>query len=181
MTLERRVASGELGGNTQAFRNYAVAYCDARGARTYARVWSTAPPGIDGPVDNRASACMSCHITAQAPSLANILPPTSGVCLPQRPSWFRNLPGSTPFGRFDPNGTCQTSLNGITLTAADYSLQLSDTVSRAVAGPATFNPCTWDDAAPPSAAPPTPDGPAASERGVKPRVFPVTRDPAPIK
>ena len=49
MTLERRVASGELAGNTQAFRNYAFAYYDARGARTYARVWSTATPGIDVP------------------------------------------------------------------------------------------------------------------------------------
>jgi len=312
MTLERRVGSGELAGNTQAFRNYAVAYYDARGARTYARVWSTATPGVDspqrqhmkitagglvfkllfsaarpgdfpvdildgslsvkiipnsdgipidvrllqidiavkddragatgwyfatyaydrsvagtspwrkmapvglmwgndptgppiveswinpaapayakahlgvdgrlnGPVDNPASACMSCHSTAQAPSLAPILPPSSGVCLPQRPNWFRNLAGATPFGRFDPNGTCQTALNGITLTAGDYSLQLSDTVSRAVAGAATFNPCTWDDAAPPSATPPVPAGPAAGGRGVTPRVFTVTRDPAPMK
>jgi hypothetical protein len=49
MTLERLVRAGELAGNTQAFQNYAVAYYDARGARTYARVWSTATAGVDTP------------------------------------------------------------------------------------------------------------------------------------
>jgi len=49
MTLERTVNVNELGGNTASFRNYAVAYYDARGARTYARVWSTATPGVDTP------------------------------------------------------------------------------------------------------------------------------------
>ena len=47
MTLERTVVVDELGGNTVEFRNYAVAYYDARGARTYARVWDTATPGRD--------------------------------------------------------------------------------------------------------------------------------------
>jgi hypothetical protein len=35
MTLERTVPAGELGGNTQKFPNYAVAYYDARGANAY--------------------------------------------------------------------------------------------------------------------------------------------------
>jgi hypothetical protein len=308
MTAERTVASGELGGNTSSFRNYAHAYYDARGARTYARVWNTSTPGLDsvnrqhmkitaggfvfkllysaattgqfpagqdildgslkltilpnrnapavdvrllqidiavkddragptgwyfatyaydrsvggnsvwrkmvpvglmwgndpnappiaeswinpaapayaaahlgvggrlnGPVDNPVSACMSCHSTAQAPSLADMRPPATGnACFGQRANWFRNLPGSQPFGRIDPNGTCETALNGVTLTAADYSLQLSDTVTRAVAGAASFNPCTWDDTAQPSPdLPPPPPGPAA--KGKPPRVFPVTR------
>jgi hypothetical protein len=308
MTAERTVADNELGGNTSPFRNYAIAYYDARGARTYARVWDTTSPGIDGvdrtkmritagglvykllysaalptqfpqgqdllagslalsvlpnatsppvnvrllqvdiavkdaragatgwyfatyaydrtvagnsvwrkmvpvglmwgndpngapiveswinpaapayakahlgvggrlngPVDNRASACMSCHSTAQAPTLADMRPPASGPCLPLRSNWFRNLSGTQPFGRFDPEGTvCETALNGVTLTAADYSLQLAETVTRAVAGPASFNPCTWDDAAPPEGAPPSPPAPIAREQ--KPlRVFPVTR------
>jgi hypothetical protein len=34
ITLERTVIVNELGGNTVAFRNYAVAYYDARGPRT---------------------------------------------------------------------------------------------------------------------------------------------------
>ena len=305
MTLERAVVASELGGNTQSFRNYAVAYYDARGARTYARTWSTETPGADvpvtgqmriaasslvykllfsaarptdfpqdllegslaltilpnpngpplnvrllqidiavkddragatgwyfatyaydrnvsgtspwlkmvpvglmwgndpggpplqeswinpsapayakahlgvdgrlnGPVDNRASACMSCHGTAQAPALANMLPPASGACASLRGIWFRNLPGTQAFGRFQAvSGTCQTSLPpGTTLTAADYSLQLADTVSRALTEQ-LFNPCTWDDANPPGAR--ALDAPRAAAQ--PPRLFRVTRDP----
>ena len=302
MTQERRVGVGELGGNTNDFRNYAVAYYDARGARTYARVWSTAAAGIDtpvlsrmrfanhslvykllfsaaqpsdfpedllagslevgilpnaggtpvpvrllqidiavkderagptgwyfatyafdrdaagsspwlkmvpvglmwgndpdgapltdswinptapayarehlgvdgrlnGPVDNPSSACMSCHSTAQSPSVANMIPPRSGACAPQRAAWFRNLPGNQPFGRFDPQPSgCETSLQGLTVTAADYSLQLADTVTRALTDE-TFNPCTWDDEAPPSPS----AGPTARTAGAT--VFKVRRDP----
>lgn len=302
MTQERRVGVGELGGNTADFRNYAVAYYDARGARTYARVWSTATPGLDtpvlarmrfanhslvykllfsaaepsdfpedllagslavrilpnaggtpvpvrllqidiavkderagptgwyfatyafdrhapgsspwlkmapvglmwgndpagaplvdswinpaapaysrahlgvdgrlnGPVDNPNSACMSCHSTAQAPSLADMVPPRAGACAAQRAAWFRNLPGTQPFGRFDPQPSgCETSLQGLTLTAADYSLQLADTVTRALTDE-TFNPCTWDDQAPPAPS----AGPAARTPGAT--VFRVRRDP----
>lgn len=307
MTAERTVGEDELADNSTPFANYAVAYYDARGARTYARVWGTATPGIDtvdrtkmriaagglvykllysaarpnqfpsgqdplagshaltiipnrnsppvsvrllqidisvkdaragatgwyfatyaydrtvagssvwrkmvpvglmwgndpngppiveswinpsapayarahlgvdgrlnGPVDNPVSACMSCHSTAQAPSLADMRPPT-GACLPMRSNWFRNLPGTQAFGRFDPEGSvCETSVTGVTLTAGDYSLQLADTVTHSVAEGPSFNPCTWDDSAPPSGAPPPPPGPVA--RGQKPpRVFPVTR------
>jgi len=313
MTLERTVIVNELGGNTVAFRNYAVAYYDARGSRQYARVWSTATAGVDtpnraqmrftggalvykllysaarptdwaqdllagslavnilpnaggtpisvrllqidiavkderagptgwyfatyafdrtvaggspwrkmvpvglmwgndptgtpideswinaaapayarahlgvdgrlnGPVDNRASACMSCHSTAQAPSLAGLIPPQTGACASQRSNWFRNLPGNQAFGRFDPEGSvCETDLNGVTLTSADYSLQLSATVTRATPpSAATFNPCTWDDTAPPSTTLSTPAG-ADAARGAPPsmRIFDVTRDPKP--
>jgi hypothetical protein len=144
-------------------------------APAYAKAHLGVDGRLNGPVDNPVSACMSCHSTAQAPSLADFRPPTSGnACFSQRVKWFRNLPGSEPFGRFDPeDSTCETALNGVTLTAADYSLQLSDTTSRSVAGPASFNPCTWDSAAPPSAVP-VPQAPIAP--GQKPpRVFPVAR------
>ncbi len=307
MTLERRVGVGELGSNTKAFVNYAVAYYDARGARTYARTWSTATPGVDkpdvtkmkvtaggmvykllfsaakstdfptdilagsvpfkilpatggpldvrllqidiavkddragatgwyfatyaydaaapgsspwlkmvpvglmwgndpgglplkeswinpaapayaaahlgvdgrlnGPVDNRVSACMSCHGTAQAPSLASMIPPAgTSSCLSQRDKWFRNLPGTQAFGRFDPKPTaCETDITGITLTAADYSLQLGATVTRGLpTAAATFNPCTWDAATPPP--PPSPSA-LTGARARMPRVFEVTRDP----
>jgi hypothetical protein len=312
MTLERTVRAGELGGNTVPFPNYAVAYYDARGARTYARVWSVARPGIDtanvanmriaqegfvfkllfsaarpsdfpddvlagslaldilpnaggvpvnvrllqidvaakddragptgwyfatyafdktvagisawkkmvpigltwgndpkappiqeswinpsapayakahlgvdgrlnGPVDNQASACMSCHGTAQAPAVAPMMPPPGGPCAALRASWFRNLPAGQAFGRFDPEGSaCETSLTGLTLTAADYSLQLASTVTRGISTTqASFNPCTWDEANPPPASPQM-DAAAAADappRGV--RVFEVTRDPEP--
>jgi hypothetical protein len=307
LTQERPVSANELAGNTATFTNFAVAYYDARGAGTFARVWSTATAGIDtpvlsemafpegamvykllfsaakpsdfptdilagslaidirpnaggaplavrllqidiavkdtragptgwyfatfaydrslagsspwrkmspvgfmfgndpagtplketfinpaavayaknhlgvngrlnGPVDNRASACMSCHSTAQAPSLASILPPRNGPCFSQRSNWFRDLPGSQAFGRFDPVGsTCETALNGQTLTAADYSLQLGKTVTQALTTSSpTFNPCTWDTAHPPSPAA-VPATRAAQPKAIKPHVFPVAR------
>ncbi|MCL1634268.1 hypothetical protein M2650_06430 [Luteimonas sp. SX5] len=310
MTLERTVRVGELGGNTAAFQNYAVAYYDARGGRVFQQLWKTTTPGVDspklsgmrftegsfvfkllysaakpsnfpddllagslkldilpnpdgpkvsvrlmqidiavkdkragptgwyfatyaydaeqsgaspwrkmvpvglmwgndpggapideswintdapayalahlgvdgrlnGPVDNPASACMSCHSTAQAPSVAPMLP--TGACNqpPHRDKWFRNLKGTTAFGRFQPSGqTCVTASPGVTLTAADYSLQLSATVARALptaTGGQTFNPCTWDEDDPPTAlVAPT----RASELTVRDvKQFEVTRDP----
>ncbi len=53
MTAERTVGVNELGANISPFRNYAVAFYDARGARTYARVWKTTTPGVDA-VDRTA-------------------------------------------------------------------------------------------------------------------------------
>ena len=50
MTLERTVRIDELGGNTERFRNYAVAYYDARGGRVFQRLWdTTTQPGKDTP------------------------------------------------------------------------------------------------------------------------------------
>lgn len=282
MTLERTVRVGELGSNTAVFRNYAVAYYDARGGRVFQRLWKTNSPGLDtpklsgmrfsegsfvykllysaaqpgdfpqdilagslqvdvlpntdaqpvsvrlmqidiavkdrragptgwyfatyaydasqpgnspwrkmvpvglmwgndpggapiteswinpaapayarahlgvddrlnGPVDNPSSACMSCHSTAQAPVVAGMLP--TGACAQPaaRADWFRNLSGRTAFGRRQSSGgVCETSAQGITLTAADYSLQLAETVDRALQG-GVFNPCTWDEDHPPNA------------------------------
>jgi len=310
MTLERRVRPGELGGNTEGFLNYAVAYYDARGAHTYQQVWSIATPGKDvpnrsamkvaegglvykllfsaaragafpvdilkdsvkadvipnaggvkvpvrllqidiavkddrsdetgwyfatyaydrsvshsspwrrmvpvglmwgndpggpspdleetwinpdaplyarnhlgvdgrlnGPVDNPDSACMSCHSTAQAESVADMLP--EGECNepPFRAKWFRNLKGSVAFGRFTPTDTaCDTTPPANAPVAADYSLQLGATVTRAIQAnqSATFNPCTWDTASPPSTTPP-PAPPAAPGTSVAP-VFEIRRD-----
>jgi hypothetical protein len=116
-------------------------------APAYAKAHLGVDGRLNGPVDNPASACMSCHSTAQAPSLANMIPPASGPCAPMRSNWFRNLAGTTAFGRFDPEGsTCETALNGVTVTSADYSLQLAATVTRALsAEQSSFNPCTWDN------------------------------------
>ena len=71
-------------------------------APAYAKAHLGADGRLNGPVDNRVSACLSCHSTAQAPTLADMLP--TGSCASQRPNWFRNLPGSQPFGRFDDRG-----------------------------------------------------------------------------
>lgn len=283
MTLERTVVSNELGGNTAPFKNYAVAYYDRRGARTYRNTWAASVPGRDiadltkmampvdslvfkllysaakptefpvdildgslsvdilpnnsteklkvrllqvdiavrderagvtgwyfatyvydrsvalsspwrkmvplglmwgndpagvplvqtwintaapayalahlgvggrlnGPVDNRASACMACHNTAQSPSLARILPQGACNASPFKEAWFRNLSGSTAFGRFsNTGGNCVTTPVAPAPVAADYSLQMAATVSRSLPSEsATFNPCTWDAAAPPA-------------------------------
>jgi hypothetical protein len=309
MTLERTVRVGELAGNTRAFRNYAVAYYDTRGAHTYRNVWSTVTAGVDvpdlaqmrigegtlvykllfsaaqptdfpqdilqgsvetailpnpdgtpikvrllqidiavkdsragttgwyfatyaydstvssaspwrrmvpvglmwgndpqglpltqswinpnapayarnhlgvdgrlnGPVDNPASACMSCHSTAQAPAVADMVP--AGACSqpPFRSMWFRNLAGSAPFGRAtSTNQTCDTTPPANAPSAADYSLQLAATVSRALSTP-TFNPCTWDTAAPPLA--PTPAAPAGVQPPTPPSATPSPSLEAPV-
>jgi len=302
MTRERSVRVRELAGNTRRFVNYAVAYYDARGARTYNQVWSPSTPGIDvadtshmqfaegslvfkllfsaakpsdfpvdildgsvkttvqpnaggqavtvrllqidiavkdnragttgwyfatyaydrnfnnaspwrkmvpvglmwgnkigspikeswlnvnapayalnhlgaggrlnGPVDNPLSACMSCHSTAQAPAVADLLP--QAAC--NESNWFRNLPGTQAFGRFDPSANiCVTTPLPPLLVAADYSLQLSKTVDLAISSTPSFNPCTWDTANPPEATP-APATPAATSPGGV-TVFEVSRDP----
>ena len=126
-------------------------------APAYARQHLGADGRLNGPVDNPASACMSCHSTAQAPAVAQMLPQ-----------------GSQAFGRFTPSGQgCITTPPANAPVAADYSLQLAATVSRSLTTPATFNPCTWDTANPPAAASPVPA--AAPSSNVAP-VFEVTRD-----
>jgi hypothetical protein len=122
---------------------------------------------LNGPVDNPESACMSCHATAQAPSVAKMLP--DGSCSALRAKWYRNLAGNEPFGQFDPNlPACEKTPPSINITAADYSLQMASTVSRALTGVRTFNPCTWDEANPPPVS-------AVPELPTSARVFEVTR------
>jgi hypothetical protein len=77
--------------------------------------------------------------------------PTGACASSHRADWFRNLGGTTAFGRRQNSaGSCQTSAAGLDLTAADYSLQMAATVDRALDGD-TFNPCTWDEDDPPTA------------------------------
>jgi len=64
---------------------------------------------LNGPVDNPASSCLSCHATAQFPHVGAFLPSGSDANRLQR--WFRNLPPGVPFD------AGQTPL--------DYSLQLA--------------------------------------------------------
>jgi hypothetical protein len=103
-------------------------------APAYARQHLGVDDRLNGPVDNPASACMSCHSTAQAPALAGIMPRAACAQPPFRANWFRNLPGAQAFGRFTPTGSsCVTTPPATPSTAADYSLQLGSTVSRALA------------------------------------------------
>ena len=107
---------------------------------------------LNGPVDNKKSACMACHNTAQSPSVAKIMPDGACGVSPFKEKWFRNLPGTTAFGRFsNSGGVCVTTAVNPPPVAADYSLQLATTVSRSLptGGSETFNPCTYDTANPP--------------------------------
>lgn len=54
MTLERTVQPPEMD-SVNPFKNYAVSFYDARGGRTFARVWSTAVAGIDSPKLDKAT------------------------------------------------------------------------------------------------------------------------------
>jgi hypothetical protein len=64
---------------------------------------------LNGPVDNPASSCLSCHSTAQVPQGAMIPPSTAGD--QARLRWFRNIKAGEPF---DPGRQ-----------STDYSLQIS--------------------------------------------------------
>ncbi len=69
---------------------------------------------LNGPVDNPASSCLSCHSTAQDPSeIAPMFPPTQA----QIPYWFRNVPSGDAFMPTEPPAPPALSL--------DYSLQVS--------------------------------------------------------
>jgi hypothetical protein len=65
---------------------------------------------LNGPVDNPRSSCLSCHSTAQAPALAEMVPPAN---LPnaQKLLWFRNVRAGERFKGDAPS--------------LDYSLQMA--------------------------------------------------------
>ncbi len=171
----RMVPLGLMWGNDPAGPPLSESWINPN-APAYARDHLGVEGRLNGPVDNPASACMSCHGTAQAPSVAPMLP--QGACNqePFRAKWFRNLAGTQAFGRFTPAGaTCDTTAPAIRPVAADYSLQLAATVTRSIGTRATFNPCTWDSDSPPAAM--AAGGPDAAIRAEDAAVFPVTRDP----
>jgi hypothetical protein len=49
---------------------------------------------LNGPVDNPASACLSCHMTAEVPARSGIMPPANSAD-PMR--WFANMPAGDSF------------------------------------------------------------------------------------
>ena len=82
---------------------------------------------LDGPVDNAASSCMSCHSTAQYPAKSAIMPflqkpnsiptPADGTNASQAwMKWFRNVPCATTFD----SGTI----------SMDYSMQMLKSVQN---------------------------------------------------
>jgi hypothetical protein len=63
---------------------------------------------LNGPVDNPASACLSCHMTAEVPARSAMIPPANSPTLMR---WFANLPAGNSFD--------QRSIS------TDYNLQIS--------------------------------------------------------
>jgi len=82
---------------------------------------------LNGPADNPASSCMSCHSTAQYPMASAIMPFLNQppVSIPAEGSqadkawmkWFRNVPCTEPFDKGE-------------ATSLDYSLQMADSVQN---------------------------------------------------
>jgi hypothetical protein len=65
---------------------------------------------LNGPVDNPQSSCLSCHATAQVPSISSIVPNTMPGD-PRTMRWFRNIPAG---GNFDARAI-----------GTDYALQVA--------------------------------------------------------
>jgi hypothetical protein len=154
---------------------------------------------LNGPVDNPASSCLSCHSTAQvqlgaAPVSAfrgaRLVP--AGACSDaQDMTWFRNIPGGTPFGAMNNNGGGCSLLapqpGSPPLHSLDYSLQLADGLESALfyENP---NPCeatatammrAEEQAAPAEQASPADQAPAMRKAAPQPRRLKM--EPARIK
>lgn len=82
--------------------------------------WAGRP---NGPVDNPASGCLSCHGTAEFPAAAP-LGPFSSKCSTDalKSYWFRDFPGSQTFGAVDAN--CKPTPPAAPLKTLDFSLQM---------------------------------------------------------
>lgn len=94
---------------------------------------------MNGPVDNPASSCLSCHGTAQTPRTP-LLPVSSCETDDERLIWFRNLDGSMPFGLVD-NATCNLlAAPPQAPVSLDYSLQMAVAVESMVRF-GDINPC----------------------------------------
>ena len=86
---------------------------------------------VNGPVDNPASACMSCHSIAESPPSAPLI--VSAKCIDDKTlNWFRNLAGSVPFGKV-PLNSCDVQSDP-DIVALDYSLQMRGGIANAMSG-----------------------------------------------
>ena len=101
----------------------------------------------NGPVDNPASGCLSCHGTAEFPIAADLGPLKSNCNTDAKKLyWFRDFRGNVPFGAVD-GQTCEPETPKAPLKALDFSLQMKVAVQNVLQYNAV-NPCT---PAPPSA------------------------------
>lgn len=92
---------------------------------------------VNGPVDNPASACMSCHSIAESPPSAPLI--ASDKCSDdKRLNWFRDLAGSVSFGKV-PVNSCYIESDASSV-ALEYSLQMQVEIANAMSGE-WINPC----------------------------------------
>lgn len=78
---------------------------------------------MNGLVDERSSACSSCHMAAQWPTAAHMIPPAAWS---DAKCWFRNLDARYPFG-LEPNTSikCADLPTTSAMVPLDFSLQLA--------------------------------------------------------
>ena len=78
---------------------------------------------MNGLVDERTSACSACHMAAQWPTAAHMIPPADWS---EAKCWFRNLDARYPFG-LEPSATtkCADLPTTSAMVPLDFSLQLA--------------------------------------------------------
>lgn len=90
---------------------------------------------LNGPVDNPISSCMSCHMTAQFPSVAPLNPSfQSKIPYTYNPKgnaywmrWFQDIDCTVPFGNYLAGGVPEQGLNTY---STDFSLQLAISITN---------------------------------------------------
>ena len=105
------VAAGAKPIESQVFTDLGLGHGFGRGGR------------MNGLVDERSSACSSCHMAAQWPTAAHMTPPASWS---DAKCWFRNLDARYPFG-LEPSATqkCADLSKTSAMVPLDFSLQLA--------------------------------------------------------
>ncbi len=104
-------ASGKKPGESIIFTDLGLGHALGRGGR------------MNGLVDERSSACSSCHMAAQWPTAAHMIPPATWS---DAKCWFRNLDARYPFG-LEPNAStkCADLSKTSAMVPLDFSLQLA--------------------------------------------------------
>lgn len=105
------VAAGAKPIESMVFTDMGLGHALGRGGR------------MNGLVDERSSACSSCHMAAQWPTAAHMTAPAEWS---EARCWFRNLDARYPFG-LEPNATtkCADLPSTSAMVPLDFSLQLA--------------------------------------------------------
>jgi len=105
---------------------------------------------VNGPVDNPASSCMSCHSTAQIAVNAPMIPPRSCDTDAKKLLWFRNVAGNQAFGAVNADN-CTLVTRVPAAVPLDYSLQMQ-VAAQSVLQFRDKNPCAAEESPGPGVA-----------------------------